>query len=210
MTRVEVEEKKKKEVIFATLIVIADDGFDGLTIDTIAKKAKCSHGIINYYFKTKDNLIVESFKYFLEYYNEKIKEDILPDMNEMEIMSVILKHAMPKKDEKIENNKDGFTLSYNLKTNLFIQFFSKAQFNLSLEEVFKEVYTKQFNNTASVIKNGTKKGIFKDVSPEITTYTILALILGLANFRTLGFLPDGLGDARDICHEYLKNILANK
>jgi TetR/AcrR family transcriptional regulator, transcriptional repressor of bet genes len=210
MSRAEIEEKKRKEIIFATLEIIADDGFDALTIDTIAKKAGCAHGIINYYFKTKDNLVVESFRYFLEYYNEKIKKDIKTDMDETEIMKIIFKHAMPKKDEKIDKDVDGFTLTYDLKTNLFIQFFSKAQFNLQLEEVFCEIYTKQFNNTTTVIKSGIKHGVFKNVSPEKVSYTILALIIGLANFRTLGFLPSGSGDARDICQDYLKNILISK
>jgi TetR/AcrR family transcriptional regulator, transcriptional repressor of bet genes len=210
MIRIKAEEKKKKEVIIAALAVIADIGFERLTIDAIAKKAKCSHGIINYYFKSKDNLVAESFQYFLEYYYEKIKKEIKLEMNEMDIMKIILKHLLPGKDEIIEKDKDGFSLTYDMKKKLFIQYFSKVQFNLSLEKVFKEIYTKQFSDIALVIKNGIKKGIFKNVSPEITSYTILALITGIANFRLLDILPDGLGDTRDVCGEYLKNILISK
>jgi hypothetical protein len=44
----------------------------------------------------------------------------------------------------------------------------------------------------------------------MASYAILALIIGLENFMALVFIPDGLGDERDVCRDFLNHILANK
>jgi len=210
MVNQKTEEQKKSEIIISVLENIAENGIDNLTIDSIAERAGCAHGLINYYFKKKDILIAEAFRYFLEYYNERIKEDIQEGMNEVDILRIIIKHAMPLKDEKILKKRGQFVLTYELKTNLFIQFFSKAQFNLRLEEIFVEIYNRQYEGMVKLIKSGIKRGLIKRVSAETAAYTLLALIIGYSNFRTLGFFPSELPNARQLCNEYLNSIIVNK
>lgn len=198
---------RKKEIIVAALKIISDRGFEGMTIDAIAEKAGCSHGIINYYFKSKKKLIVESFRFFLEYYNLKIKEDIVPGMNEQKILRVIVKHALPERSETKDHKGKEFILSYKMKTNLFIQFFSQARYDLELEEVFKEIYYKQFYNTISLIESGSRNGRFKKIDAALFAFGFLALIIGLSNFRTLDFFPEEIENDKKVMEFYIKSIL---
>ena len=52
---------KRKEIILATLEVIAERGFHGAPIAMIADRAKVSAGSIYCYFETKDDLICETY-----------------------------------------------------------------------------------------------------------------------------------------------------
>ncbi len=45
---------------------------EGLTFESVAKKAGVSKGVVSYYFKGKEDLILQSFRAFLDHYNQKV------------------------------------------------------------------------------------------------------------------------------------------
>ncbi len=60
MPKIGMEPIRRAETINAALECIGEVGIDHITLEMVAEKAGFSKGIVAYYFKTKQQLIVES------------------------------------------------------------------------------------------------------------------------------------------------------
>ncbi len=63
-------EKKKEQILKATLEVIAEEGVDAVTHRRVGKQAGESHGVVGYHFTTRDSLIHSSFKFYFGSFRE--------------------------------------------------------------------------------------------------------------------------------------------
>lgn len=66
--RTATREKRRKELIEATLTCIARKGMGSTTLADVASEAGLSQGIVNLHFTSKDNLLGETLKYLSEEY----------------------------------------------------------------------------------------------------------------------------------------------
>ncbi|AFV84612.1 transcriptional regulator BetI [Alteromonas mediterranea] len=66
MPKVGMEPVRKKQLIEATLEVMAEVGYHGTTISLISKRAGLSSGIISHYFGDKQGLIEATMRHLLE------------------------------------------------------------------------------------------------------------------------------------------------
>ena len=53
---------RRKDLLLSALKVFCEKGYDGTTVNDIAKKANCSHGLFYYYFNSKKQLFSEILK----------------------------------------------------------------------------------------------------------------------------------------------------
>lgn len=66
MPKVGMEPVRKKQLIEATLEVMAEVGYHGTTISLISKRAGLSSGIISHYFGDKQGLIEATMRHLLD------------------------------------------------------------------------------------------------------------------------------------------------
>ena len=66
--------ERKNEIALCGLKVFCEKGYDSSTIDDIAKKAKCSHGLFYHYFKNKQ----EIFEYVIQLHRQNTNDMIVP------------------------------------------------------------------------------------------------------------------------------------
>ena len=59
-------EARRRQLIEATIASIAELGFTDTTLSTVTTRAELSHGTINFHFKSKELLFVETLKYLAE------------------------------------------------------------------------------------------------------------------------------------------------
>ena len=59
-------ESRRKQLIEATIESIAIHGFNKTTLSTVTSIAKMSHGIVNFHFQSKDQLLLEAMKYLVD------------------------------------------------------------------------------------------------------------------------------------------------
>src|SRR5690606_37800052 len=95
MPKIGVEQKRRAEVINATLTCISNHGLDGMTLEKVAEYAGCSKGVVAYYFQNKDNLTREAIKAFLAYFGKKIEAEIDTTMAAHEMLQVALNRILP-------------------------------------------------------------------------------------------------------------------
>lgn len=56
-TRTSIEAVRRRDLIEAAYLTFLEHGFGGMTMARIGERAGMSHGIVNYYFKSKDELV---------------------------------------------------------------------------------------------------------------------------------------------------------
>lgn len=56
-TRTSIEQVRRRDLIEAAYRTFLEFGFNGMTMARIGERAGMSHGIVNYYFKSKDELV---------------------------------------------------------------------------------------------------------------------------------------------------------
>lgn len=59
------EEKRREQLIAAMLDVAADGGLEAATVREVAARAGVTQGLIRHYFATKEELIRETYRYFM-------------------------------------------------------------------------------------------------------------------------------------------------
>src|SRR5487761_2345132 len=57
---------RRQQILEAALDLFAEQGLDGATSKDIAERANVTHGLIYFYFKTKEELFRVAFEYALE------------------------------------------------------------------------------------------------------------------------------------------------
>lgn len=65
---------RKKQLIEATISVLASKGQTGLKLQDIAEAAGLSYGLVNFHFETKDKLLAETLRYMAAEYQENWRE----------------------------------------------------------------------------------------------------------------------------------------
>ncbi len=60
MARPSNKAKRRGEIAQAMMFVMAEQGYDGASIQSIAKRANLAPGLIHYHFKTKQEILLES------------------------------------------------------------------------------------------------------------------------------------------------------
>ena len=76
MVRSDIKHLRREQLIEATIDTIAKYGFRKTTLGQVAKRAKLSQGIVNFYFKTKDGLLLETLKFLADEYEASWKRAV--------------------------------------------------------------------------------------------------------------------------------------
>ncbi|QEX23175.1 TetR family transcriptional regulator [Hypericibacter adhaerens] len=64
-----IRDRRRRELIEATITVIARHGYAGTTVARVAKEARLSVGLMNFHFKSKDILFDETFRFISTEYD---------------------------------------------------------------------------------------------------------------------------------------------
>lgn len=67
-------EKRREQLILATIRCVADRGLAELTIATVAQEAGLSQGIVNLHFRSKEGLLTETLRYLADEYRNACQD----------------------------------------------------------------------------------------------------------------------------------------
>lgn len=67
------KERRRQQLIDATIKTISRKGLGGLTLGDVAREAGLSQGIVNLHFESKDNLLNETLRYLADDYNSQFR-----------------------------------------------------------------------------------------------------------------------------------------
>ncbi len=202
MPKIGMEEVRKKQVIYSTLEQIGQEGLEKLTLDKVAKRAGVSKGVVTYYFKNKEEMIYEAYKYMLESFSNNEFYEYLEDLSKKEIIESIAKFALG--DFSVLEEIDGIKLNLDSDSYkyLIIQMFSKSSTSESFRSLIQDYYTAYFESMYYVIKTNEE-----DIEGKMKTYQLMALLDGLIIHKSIDYRNDGIG-AYEIAMDFIKRLFA--
>jgi TetR/AcrR family transcriptional repressor of bet genes len=185
-----------------------------MTLDKVAEAADCSKGVVTYYFKNKNNLIIEAFKAFLAYYGLKINSEIHNSMAAEEMIEVTLKHILPPESDtqglinvSTLEGVEKMYIPHEDQAKLFLHFFSRAILDTHLQEVVSTGYGEDIKGIVKIFDYGNMLGQMKVDDSSSAAYGLLAMVVGLSFFRVANVQPLNGEDNRYIGVDYIKRLI---
>lgn len=163
--------EKKNRVLEATFNLInTDAGIENLTVDDIAKNANVGKTSIFKYFGSKENLIHEVFKYFLNKMGETARE--------------IMAENRPFEDTiiAITQNKINYLEKINKRFYLDLMDFLTLKNNNGLSIIMKQYAEESFSIMLDLFHRGRKEGkVDLKYSDEFLLVYFQALVEGISS-----------------------------
>jgi len=175
----EYKEEAKRRIINAAIEVIAERGADQLTFDRVAQKIGVTKGAVYWYFKTKDELIIEAMKKFKCDF-EKITFDSFFNRSLDDMFIQIF---------------DKYSLTDNRQRAIFFEMFAQAIRSSEIRHATRDYYAGLVTTFEDVIKKGQKQQIVDSkADPHTLALLMVALYSGLQNYELVWMCPDEIRD----------------
>ncbi len=178
--------RSKKSIIVAATKLFAKDGFDGVSVDAIAKEAGVNKAMLYYYYKNKSKLY------------EVVVDMVLEDIYK----TVLEKNSQHKKPiDKLYSFIE--TFAKYAKANPHLSFFMLNELASDGKKLPRDMFLglrKIFGLLVDILKEGEKKGCFKKTKPIIVHFMIVGainLFISTKNLRKS--VEDELG--AEVCNE---------
>ena len=172
MKKLELQDRRKEQIMSAALSVVVTKGYDQSRMDDIVEKSQLSKGAIYWYYKSKEEVYLSLVDYWFTQYSSGVIEML----QKQELASDKLKALFDFFIEQFKKNPSAF--------KLLVEFWRLAGLNPGFNAKLQQVYSDFLDYIIEIIKLGISNREFKNVEPRITALSILINIEGI-NWFTL-------------------------
>jgi len=134
---------------------------------SIAKEAKVNQPNLHYYFKSKENLLVEFIKALFERFKYDITKTFKPSDPPTKKLDSLLQAAM----NHLMEEKEMYVV--------FAELWSFAINSPVTQQVFADLYKDIYRFIDTIIMEGIKEGVFKDERKDVIAVFFLTFVEGL-------------------------------
>ena len=193
--RTESKEKRRLQLIKATIRTIAKRGLSDTTMATVAGEAHLSQGIINLHFQSKERLLVETLRYVADDYRSSWLK--------------ALEKTGPASAEKlaalVEVDFDRAVCDRN-KIAVWFAFWGESKSRPTYRKICAERDEEYDDMLNDLCANIVRQGPYPDVDPEAVAIGLSAMSEGL--WLDLLVSPDSMNPekAKSICMAYLASV----
>ncbi len=158
---------RRSQLTNAAYKVVAKKGYYDFTIKDIAKEAGLSTGLVHYYFKNKEDLLL----------------NLLKEMNKT--MTLYLHKATIKSKSPAEKLKIFMTQAFDLILQegdyfyIIIDFLTQVNRNERMKNANKKLFKSYRDECEKIIEEGVKAKVFKEMDIRYTSTIIISIVQGL-------------------------------
>ena len=157
---------KRELILNAAQNCLRDRGLKGLNIREVAREAGVSLGSVHYYFASKEEILVEIFRQFVQRVSEATLSGT-PGADPRQVITDLLDGYFA------ELSKDPATCQG------FIDLWDHVPQNDDLRRLMEKYYRRSARFLTDLIKEGKRQGLFKVDSPSAAAGQIIAIIDGI-------------------------------
>jgi AcrR family transcriptional regulator len=186
---------RRGEIVRATIRCLARDGYSGLTMKKVAREAGVSQGILHYYFKDKQAILVAALEQVMADLDRRVIEAARgvrePDARLRSLIATCLDVAATNREFWV----------------VFVEFWGEMMHDRELAAINAGLYGRMRRVVGNIITQGATAGIFRPVKPLEAGAIILALVDGVS--LQLTFAPDAftLAKAKRFCEDAVLRYL---
>jgi TetR/AcrR family transcriptional repressor of bet genes len=168
MGRLDIKESRRVQLIEATIDSLAKRGFAEFTLAQVAQAARLSQGIVNFYFHSKEALLVETLKYMEAEYEQ--------------FWTAAVRRAGPRAVDKlvamIAADFDPVMASRK-KVTVWYAFWGEARWRPEYLKICQSLSESYFTETRSLCREIVEFGGYPGIDPDTVARGLNAMIDGL-------------------------------
>lgn len=144
MTRKSVQQERRQQIMEALHKCLLKKPFDQTSIKDIAAAAKINHGMLHYYFKSKDDILLNYIEYVIERYKTLFEDWIHSKRDSFKSSKDILRASFNFMYQKITLNRD--------LSKIFIEIWEIAIYNRKVKEKLQKAYSEWIETVTLTIR----------------------------------------------------------
>lgn len=183
-------ESTKAKIFNAAVKIFSEKGFDGATMDEIARNADVAKGTLYYHFKSKEDI----FNFLAEEGMSFIKNHIVENTGDISDPAEKLRHIIAVQMDLIYKYNDFFKL-------MLAQIWKD---NNREEQLRKWLY-EYIDVLGAVISEGEEKGAFKEGTPKFKATALFGLISSIYLFRFMTDDSHSKEEMTNLITDYILN-----
>ena len=164
--RPDVSEERKAEIVDAAARVFSRKGFTGARMDDIVTESGLSKGLLYWYFKSKDAIIVAIMERLFKPELDRVRQLASAEGSARERLMRFAEYTI----KEIETMGRILPITF--------EYYSLAFRNTTVRRAFQGFFAVFLGGVADVISQGVKVGDFHDVDPRAGALTIGAAVEG--------------------------------
>ena len=169
MARANITAVRRREIIDATVRVMASRGWSETSIDEITREAGVSRGLISYHFKDKNDLLSGVLERSREIFSDAVAAAVVASNDQAEQMRLATRAAiLQARDDPVA-------------FEVFLNFSANSATDPSLHAQVQQLYQHFRDVTAQAIRRGQESGIYsRELDPETAAARHQGTIIGIA------------------------------
>lgn len=164
----ELEQKRKRQIILAVARLLSETTHQSMTLDQVAAESGLSKGLVNYYFKGKQALIVETIQFFLDQQLQKLEAALHHDAPVEHRFETLLQAALPSREEM------------EFRFRFLTEIWSFAKLNSEAATTIRESYRRYRNACEALIEAGVREGYATNSDQRWLFFLCYSLMDGVA------------------------------
>ena len=191
--REDLRTRRETQITRAAYEIIAKNGYEHITVQDIADHAGFSKGIVYYYFKSKDDVMVSLFGSIIAVIDKKFAEVRRESPDPREQLKNVIRISLDIVHENIEFYR------------VIMVFWTQIHHREFMKEINARLFSHWRREIKKILEMGIATGVFKpDLVPHTTASSIIAMVLGVS----LQYLFDsGVFDFTEMTDRVVEEVL---
>lgn len=173
--KIGVAPRRREQLLDATFECIAGMGYGNFSLQDVAERASLSKGIIHYYFKNKEELLV----LVLDRLTQSLDDQVNLKANTARTPTGRICAIFDGSFEVVQEKVDFF--------HVFFDFCGQATRKKEMQDITSSLYAKYRRLTQRVIEDGIAQGVFRPVDAAGVAAVLVGMVMGIC----LQYILDG-------------------
>jgi AcrR family transcriptional regulator len=167
--REELRSRRENQITRAAYEIIAKNGYENITVQDIADHAGFSKGIVYYYFKSKDDVMVSLFDSVIAVIDNRFAEVRRHSPEPRRQLENVIKISLDIVNEHIEFYR------------VIMVFWSQIHHKQFMKEINAKLFSHWRREIEKILEMGMAAGDFKPtLVPSVTATSIISRVLGIS------------------------------
>ncbi len=193
MTRRIMQKERKKQILEATHRCLLKKPYDKTSIKEIAAEANINHGMLHYYFKSKEDILLNYIEYIIAHYQNSYSEWLASNDQNLNNPEDVFKESINFANNKITLNND--------LSKIFIEIWEIGNYNDKVRQKLKLAY----GNMIEFVREMLVRFNIEEKQAVNLSLGIVAFMEGISLFSVM-FADSGY-DYQQILNEVQTRIL---
>jgi TetR/AcrR family transcriptional regulator, fatty acid metabolism regulator protein len=193
-TKEELKSRRETQITRAAYEIIARNGYENITVQDIADHAGFSKGIVYYYFKSKDDVMVSLFNSIIEVIEKRFTEVRRENPDPRRQLENVIRISLDIVNEHMEFYR------------VIMVFWTHIHHKQFMRETNAKLFSHWRREIEKILTLGVDRGVFKPgLAVNLAASTIIAKVLGVS----LQYIFDpGALDLKTMRELVIKEVLA--